>query len=126
MTEHQEKGRRQDERGEHDDVRRREADPERFLHEEGGKELTCVPDDRLARGRAEEGEQDQLPVRPARQSFTERGARGAAGGFEAGEQGRLLQTPPDNQRHRNQGDGKEEWYPPSPRLECRVTQDIIR
>src|SRR5439155_335373 len=44
---------------------------------------------------------------------------------EAGEQGRLLQTPPDEQRDGNQGDGKEERYPPPPRLEGRVSHEIV-
>src|SRR5207244_12339146 len=96
------------------------------MQEEQGKELPRVPYDRLARGRAEQGQEDELPVFPAPQRFGQ-GLLGAPPRrLQAGEQGRLFELPSNVQRNCHENEGENERDSPAPGPESCVADDVVR
>src|SRR5205807_6754457 len=84
--------------------------------------LAGIPDDRLTRGRAEQGEQDQLPVREISEGLPRGVLRGPAFPLEPREQGRLAEFPTDEHGGRHEDRREKERNPPTPCVEGRGTQ----
>src|SRR5439155_448985 len=74
------------------------------------------------RGRAEQGEQDELPVRPVSEGFSSGMLRGPTFSLELREQGGLAKLPTNEQRGGDQHGREQERDPPSPCVERRRTE----
>src|SRR6185503_12490381 len=81
--------------------------------EEQRLELALVPHDRLARGRAEEGQEDQVAVPGVAEALAPWGGRRLALLLEPGEKRRFLQPEPDEQGEDDEDRRQQEWDPPA-------------
>src|SRR5262249_32263372 len=89
--------------------------------EEESVELARVPDDSLTGRGAEEGEQDDLQVAPAREALRQRSFGTFALRLHRLEDRRLLQLKPDVVGEMDQDQGDQEGNSPSPVLESLRT-----
>ena len=121
-AEQDEEGRRQRQRDRDQDVGGGAVDPQRFLEEEQRVELAGIPDHRLAGDGAEQGDQDDLEVGPARERLGQRRLRALALLLHLPEDRALLELQPDPQRDGEEQDRDQERDPPAPGGEFLLAQ----
>ncbi len=113
-AEEHEKGRAEHERRGDQEVGRLEIELQRVLQEEERVELPRVPDDALARSRAEQRKDDDAGVAPLAEAFRQGGPRQPALGLHLDEDRRFLEAQPDVDGHSKEDDGDQERQAPAP------------
>ena len=113
-AEQDEEGRRQRQRDGDQDVGGRAVDLERLLEKEQRVELPGVPDHRLPRDRADQGDQHQPRVAPAPERLGQRRLRPLARRLHLAEHRRFLELHADVERDAEQQDRDQERDPPAP------------